>query len=333
MASGSFSMRVGLLLGLLLAVTVCGEVPEAGGMMTIGDEKTLAVLRAVPSSPKLESGFLAELRQAGWVDRRNLTILAGDPEEVYPDPEEVEGVVRAWRSRGVDLLVALSSRGARVAMETAPEVPLLFLSNDPTATGLIEDEQEPEGMATGVTFRVPADRTLDLVRRGVPGLGTVGLLYPRGDPTAAVHRTALEEAAAELDLNLVGAAIGDPDDVNEAVSRLAEDGAEAIVVSHSPAMVPALDRIKEAAERHALPVAVNLSIAPWALVSVFPDPEELGRQLGRQAVRLLGGSSPGAVPVEDPRRFGVRINLETASRLGIEVPTEVVREATEVISP
>lgn len=318
---------------MTILTAACGEIPDAADTITVGDQKTIAILRAAPSSVELETGFLTELRVAGWVEGRNLSVLGRQRDETYPEPEEAESAVRRWLEAGTDLFIAFSSTGARIVMEVAPGTPVLFVSNDPSAIDLIDNEDQPEGSATGVTFRVPADRTLDLIRRAVPRLTTVGILYQSGDPTSAVHRGSIEEAGVALDMEVVTAGWSELGDVADTIVELAGQGAQAIVLSNSPGIVAVLGEMEETTRTLGLPVVVNVSIAPWALIAVYPDPEELGRQLARQAARILSGSSPNAVPVEDPRSFGVRVNLVTADELGIEVPADVVREATEVISP
>jgi putative ABC transport system substrate-binding protein len=295
------------------------------------DEVTVAFLRAVAGRPSTEPAFVAELRTAGFVEGRNLTILAGDVDEAYPEPEAAAAAVAGWEEDGVDLIVALSSSGARVAAETAPDTPILFLSTDPMATGLVEDEQRPEANLTGATFRVPADRTLSLARRAVPGLTRIGLAYPPADPAALAHRDAVQAAADELGMELVTAEFTDADDAAAAVDELADEGVGALLASTSPVATRALPETESATRRLRLPLIASSSVAEHFLLSFAPDTEELGRQLGRQAARILQGADPSSVPVEDPSRFLLRVSATVAAELGLTLPPDLVREANEVI--
>lgn len=321
--------RAALAVAAVLVLAACSDdEPSAQGAP---EGVTVGFLRAVPGVPSTEPAFVSELRNAGFVEGRNLTILAADPDEAYPDPEEAARVVRTWQADGVDLILALSSSGAQVAAETAPDVDVLFLSNDPTATGLVEDEQHPEGNVTGVTFRVPADRTLSLAQRAVPDLDRVGLAYPPIDPAAVANRDAVQEAADELGITLVTAEFSDGTDVGAAVDELAAAEVGALVLSTSPVATRAVVETGAAAERHALPVVANTTTADFAVLALSPDTTELGRQLGRQAARLLSGADAPAVPVEDPNRFVLRINRSMAARLSLTLANDLLREANEVI--
>jgi putative tryptophan/tyrosine transport system substrate-binding protein len=295
------------------------------------DAVTIAFLRAVAGVPSTEPAFVSELRRAGFREGDNLTILAGDANEAYPNPDDAATVVRQWRDAGVDLIVALSTTGARIAAETAPDVHVLFLSNDPTASGLVDDETAPEGNLTGATFRVPADRTLSLTRRAVDGLERVGLAYPPDDPAATSNRDALQAAADDLGIELVTAEFSEGEGTTEAVAELAAAGVDALIVSTSPIATRALAETLAAAEDHGIPVVANTTLAKSAILSLSPDTEELGRQLGRQAARLLAGADPSTVPVEDPNHFRLTLNARAAEALGISLPEDLLREANEVV--
>lgn len=327
--AGRVVAMAGLLLGLSL-VPACASQGPAASAPVVGERPTIAFLRAVGGAPSTEPTFLEELAAAGFVPGRTLTVLAGDPDEAYPDPEDARRAVRGWRDRGVDLVVALSSSGAEAARSAAPDLPVLFLSNDPTAAGLVDDEQRPPGRLTGVTFRVPADRTLDLAQRALPGLRRLGVAAPLQDPAAQAHVAALTVAAQALEVDLRVEPITDADDVGSAVAALVDQDVEVLVLSTSPTAVRLLPETRAAAEAHKLPVVANTSLAEWAVLALYPDNQELGRQLGRQAVRLLSGTTPGAVPVEDPRRYLLRVNLVVAESLGLSIPERVLVEADHV---
>jgi putative tryptophan/tyrosine transport system substrate-binding protein len=318
--------RAALSLAGLALLSACG----AGD----GPEQTIAILRAVPT---MEDGadqiILDELRAAGHVAGRNLAVLAEAHDESYPDPDDAERVVASWAEEGLDLVVAFSSSGAAAAHRSAPNVNILFISIDPVAAGLVEDERQPEGRLTGVTFRVPADRTLALARRVLPELETVGLAYPPADPAAVAHRDAVADAVDAAGMRLLLEEFNDGTDVGPAVDRLVRRGSHALLLSTSPTGVRAVAETGAAVAPHRIPVIANTNLADFALVALYPDSEEIGRQLGRQAARLLSGSSPAAVPVEDPRRFLIRLDAGVARQLGVELSDEVLREANEVVAP
>lgn len=311
------------------SAVACGGKAGAPTDATVAPA-TIAFLRAVPGTGVTEPAFLEELTAAGYREGDNLTVLGEDPKETYADPEAAKEAVRRWVEEGASLIVALSSGGALAAAEAAPEANILFLSNDPTAAGLVEDERAPEGRLTGATFRVPADRTLSLAQRAL-GAKRVGLAYPPRDPAAIANREALKAAASELGIEMVTSEFDDPSGIDAAVRQLVDGGAGALVISTSPVATRSLAELGAAARAQRLPSVANTSLADFAVVALFPDSAELGRQLARQAARLLSGASASAVPVEDPRRFNVTINQKAAGELGIVVPDAVLQEANSVI--
>ena len=319
-------------LALVLAVALASITGACGGDDEGADReaRTIAFLRAVAGQQSTEPAILEELRTAGYVEGRNLTVLAADAEEAYPDPAEAAEAVERWVDEGVDLIVALSTSGAQVAAETAPDVEVLFLSNDPSASGLVDDEDSPEGQLTGATYRVPADRTLSLVQRVVPGLRRIGLAFPLADPAAVANRDALQAAADQLGLELVTRTFGDPTEVGSAIDALAALGVDAFVMSTSPGAARALPETGAAVEATGLPIVANTNVAGFAVLTLAPDAEVLGHQLGRQAARLLSGAAPSAVPVEDPRRFTLSVNAAVARELGLDLEEALLREADEV---
>jgi putative ABC transport system substrate-binding protein len=316
-----------------LAVLLVLAMPLPGCSRGEGEDaapKTIAFLRAVGGNRSSEPFLLDELDRAGFVEGRNLRVLAKDPSIAFPDPVDAGREAARWTRDGVDLIVALSTSGAAAARDAAPDTPVLFVSNDPTAGKLVTNERTPSGRLTGVTYRVPADRTLDLARRAIPGLRRVGLPYPSDDRAAIAHRDALVTAANHLGVDLVLATFTGPADAKVAVDSLADQGVQAIVASNSPLATRALEQTQSAVRARGLPLVVNTVITSGAIVALYPDAEELGRQLGRQAFRLLSGSPASAVPVENPRRFQLRVDLVAARSLGVHVPDDLVQEADVV---
>ena len=184
---------------------------------------------------------------------------------------------------------------------------------------------------TGVTFRIPADRMLSLARRILPGLQIAGLAFPPDDPAAIPNRDRFVEAAAGLGLELATEEFSGEADLARAVGVLVlERRAQLLLASVSPTATRALPALAVASTSFGVPYVANIETAERALMTLSPDGQAIGEQLGRQAVRLLNGATPSSVPVEDPRRFRVTINETVAHSLGMSIPPDVLREADVV---
>lgn len=294
--------------------------------------RKIALLRsvAIPGSPTDEA-MMQQLARHGFVEGRNLAVIGGKGDEVFPDPDQARAAVQRWQREGVDVILAYSTAGAEIARDHARGTHVVFLVNDPTAAGFVADEKRPDGTMTGVTFRVPADRMLALARRIMPGLERIGLPYPPADPAAIPNRDEFALAAQDQGLQLVSEPFSDEDDLARAVDVLVQaGGAQMLLASVSPTATRALPRLAESASRHRIPFAANVGTAEPALLTLAPDGRAIGGQLGRQVGRLLNGASPAAVPVENPRQFRLTLNEAVAAELGIAIPPDVMREADDV---
>ena len=332
-------MRAGRRVLVFVALTValstpfaaCGRDGSESDQPEPARRATIGILRAVVApDPVPNRTFLKELGVAGYQSGKGLTVLGADPNEVHPDPAEAQRLATEWASQGADVIVALSSTGAKAAAAGAPSTPILFLSNDPTAVGLIKDERHPEGNLTGATFRVPADRTLDAVRRVFPGVKHVGVLFPSNDASAAPGRDQMIHAAAALGIELTTAGFGSDAEVPPAVSTLRTAGVEVLALANAPTTVRSFPAIKAATQEANLPVVANTT-ADFAVAVLEPDVNELYRQMARQLVRLLSGSKPADVPVEDPGRFRFVVNLAVAANHGVQIEQRVIDTADQVI--
>ncbi|HUR49196.1 MAG TPA: ABC transporter substrate-binding protein [Acidimicrobiales bacterium] len=320
-------------LALLLcatSLTACGGDRPAA-LSAPQRKQTVAFLRAVDSGrPANQAAFLDELASAGYEKDRNLVLVGEELAVVYPDEASATAVVQQWVEDDVDLIVALSTVGAAAAAKAAPDIPIAFLVNDPVASGLVAEERSPEGQLTGVTFRVPADRTLDLARRAVPHAESFGVIYPPADPAVGPLLESATDAAATLGLTLVSAGFTGKDDIGSAVTSLRDQGAGMVWALNSPTTFRFFNEIAAAATTAALPMLTN-SASDAALLTLQPDTEELYRQLGRQVARILGGTPVSEVPVENPSKFLVSVNLKAADAAGISLPADLVDQADTVV--
>jgi putative tryptophan/tyrosine transport system substrate-binding protein len=294
-------------------------------------EMTIGFLRAVGVAQESQDALLDEMAGEGWVEGENLTVLGGSADVAHEDPEDAAAAAREMVDDGADLLITLASTSAIAARDADLGVPILFLVNDPMAAGLVTDERAPDGNLTGLSFRVPPDRTLDVLT-SLGGIERVGVLAPRDDPAADGYRADFMDAADQLGLEAIDAEFTSEEDAGDAVRAAAEAGADAIAIVSAPATVRAFPAIEAAALEAGLPVIANTKVAEFALIVLSPDSDAVYRQLGRQAARILDGTEVSDVPVEDPASFVLTLRAAAADQLGIELPDELVARADEVES-
>lgn len=293
------------------------------------DVPLVGLLRVIPDED--QPAFVDELRAQGW-SRRDVEIVPDDPDAVAADADAARRQLREWLRADVDLIVASSTPYAVLAAEVAPDVPTLFLVNDPVAAGLVQDLSRPDGNMTGVTFRSPADRTIDLASQVLGGgLDRVGYLAPVGDPAVAGHRARVRAAAQDLGVDLLEVDFDGPGAVAAAVDELRAADVDVVYLASANATVQAMDVLEAELEAAGLPVVANADYLDFALLILAPDGEEVRRQLARQAARLLAGADVSSVPVEDPRRFVTIVNREAAAALGLPPIDPAVLRKMDVV--
>jgi putative ABC transport system substrate-binding protein len=315
-------MVIGIVMVVVASLVACGDDGAP--------ERTIALLRSSPVAEENQDAFLAELEDGGWTVGENLVVLDPDPNEVYEDAESGRAAVERWLEEGVDLIYALSTTSGLTAKEAAPDVPVLVLANDPVASGIIADPRSPEANVTGVAFRVPPDRTLDVARQMGRDITTIGFLWPEDDVAAEPVRDGLMDAADALGVELVDESFVGSDEVAGAIDAMVERGVQVVVLANASATVRAFDAIEAATTEARLPVLGNIESNPFATVVLAPDLEAAYRQIGRQAVRLLGGTDVADVPLEEPGMFRLTVRPSLAARVGVELPEELLAQADEV---
>jgi putative ABC transport system substrate-binding protein len=293
---------------------------------------TIAVLRAVPIQPERQTALLAALARAGY-EGESLEVLGAD--EAHAAPADAERAVRRWVKAGAELVVALSTTSAQAARAATTTVPIVVLSNDLRASGLVGDERHPDANVTGTNYRVPSDRLLALASDAFASaafgeLDRIGCLYPDGDPGAAPVRSDLERGARALGMDLTCAPFQASDAVAGAVQRLVAARAQVVYLVNAPASVQAAAAIEAATDAAHLPVLAT-NPTDYATILLEPDGKDVYAQLGRQAGRLLGGADVADVPVQDPGRYMLVVNAKRAAALGLRIAPAVLRRADQVI--
>ena len=278
------------------------------------------------------AAFKEELAALGWKEGSQFVIeerwANGRWDRLQPLAEELAAKEPA-------LIVAASTPAAAAAAKAAPKTPIVALSPDPVAAGLVKSLARPGGMITGVAnLRTDlAEKYLELLLAAAPKLKRVGFL---ADPNSVVYRQYMDAArrsAAQYAVEARFADAGKPEEIEPAISRLAKEGAQALVVLTAAMFLLERRRIVKLAlaQRWPLITAESLTTEEGALLSYGADPVAQYRRAAYYVDRILKGAKPGDLPIEQPTRFELVINMKTARALGIKIPDSLLVQATRVI--
>ena len=235
----------------------------------------------------------------------------------------------------MDIIVA-SSQAAVAARQATTEIPIVMpIITDPVRLGLVSSLARPGGNATGLATQndeLPG-KWLELVRETLPRVSRVAvLLHPTYD--GGVQLKASEAAARSLGVRLQALTAERPDDFVAAFAEVQKNRAEALVVSSSPLFYVNRARLVEFATKHRLPAIYHQSefvVESGGLMSYGPDFRDLFRRSATYVDRILKGAKPGDLPVQQPTKFELVINLKAAKALALTIPPAVLQRADRVV--
>jgi putative ABC transport system substrate-binding protein len=316
-------------LGILAVPLKARGQPPSGKPARIG----YLSLRSGPSY--LDEAFQQGLRELGYVEGQNLSI-----EYRWADwkPERASALAIELVRLKVDVIVSTGgSIPATAAKKATGTIPVVFTVGDPVGAGLVTRLDRPGGNATGInilTLELNAKR-LDLLKTAVPGVSRVAVLANPTAPTTGLMLKELERVARALQVKLQILEVRDRQELDDAFAAMVRERAEALLVASDPMFFAHSERIVDLAAKNRLP-----GIFEWrefaeagGLLSYGTNLADMYRRLATYVDKILKGAKPGDLPIEQPTKFELVVNLKTAKALGVTIPKFVLDRADHVIAP
>jgi putative ABC transport system substrate-binding protein len=301
------------------------KVPLVGYLSSVGD----------PSNPGSSvEAFRQGLRDLGYTEGKNILVeyryIAGKLDRA---PDLVADLVQLK----VDALVVNFLPGIRAAKEATKTIPIVMVSFvDPVANGIIDSLARPGGNVTGLSTlsRDLSGKRLELLKEVVPKASQVGVLWDTNAPGPAIAFKEYEAAARALKVKLQSLEIRGPTpDLEGAFQAAAKRRPSALIVIRNPVLSRYQKQIAELAIRNRLPSMNEGSeyVQAGGLISYSANEADLYRRAAYYVDRILKGTKPADLPVEQPTKFELVINLKAAKQIGLTVPPEVLARANQVI--
>ena len=318
---------VGTLAGSLLAAPLAAEAQQAGKVRRVG-------FLGVFAGPNFDA-FRQALRELGWVEGQNIVIDYRSTEgRLDRLPDLAVELVRLK----VDIIVAEGTQGVAAAKNATETIPIVMISGsaDPVGLGFIASLARPGGNVTGLSYSVGpeiAGKGLELLKEAVPKIHRVAILSNPTNPVQPLFIRELKVAARSLEVQLQLLEARGPDEFDGAFAAMTKERVGALLVVPDSMFIFHRTRLADLAARSRLPAAYGskADVEAGGLMSYGPSFRELWRRAATYVDKILKGAKPGDLPIEQPTKFELVINLKTATALGLTIPPALLARADEVI--
>jgi putative ABC transport system substrate-binding protein len=317
----------------ILAAPLAEGAQQTGKVYRIG---VLSSVRPLSAEERARSPFILKLRELGWVEGQNVVITERHSEG---NLQRLPDLAAELVSSGVDILVTWGGTPPTLAAKQATQtIPIVFFTaGDPVEKGIVKSLARPGGNVTGLANHVGFSKQLEVLKDAVPKTSSVAFLHnPEafGSPEyLKASLAALETEARTLNLKVQPIPVHAPDEVKRVFLDFSRSRPEGLLVDDVPATLIAREPLCRLAIQHGLPAISRNRLFPDAscLLSYGEHRAERIRQAVVLMDKILRGAKPADIPVEQPSKFELVINLKTAKALGLKIPQSVLIRADEVI--
>jgi len=321
---------LGSLSGGLLAPALAAHAQPAAKVYRLG---YLSAGSGTINSPYVEA-FRRELRGLGWAEGEKIVIEYRSAEGRF---DRLPALAAELVQLKVDVIVATPTPAALAAKKATGAIPIVGVSlTDPVGLGLIPSLAHPAANVTGVSYSVGADifgKDLELLREAVPKIRRVAVLSNPDGPSQPLTMNNIKFAATSLGLQLLPVGARGSGEFDAAFTAMIRDRAEALFVVTDPAYIAHRARLVDLAARNRLPsmFTQRADVEAGGLMSYGPSFAAMYRRAAYYVDKILKGARPEDLPVEQPTKFELVINLKTARALGLTIPPSLLQRADEVI--
>ena len=286
-----------------------------------------------PEPLPLTRAFRQGLSEAGIAEGRDVTIENRWAEGQYDRLPALAADLVAHRVAVIAAAFLPAALAAKAATQT---IPIVFLSgSDPIATGLVPSLNRPPGNVTGIAFMFTllGAKNLELLRELLPRVAVIAVLANPNNPNSEPQLRDLQAAAPTLGLQLVVLRASSEREIDSIFASLKQRRTGALVVTADGFLISRQDQLVALAARHAMPTIYPLSqyVAAGGLLSYGANLSDAFREAGVYVGRILKGAKPANLPVEQPTKFELVVNMKTAKSLGLTIPPSLLLRADQVI--
>ena len=312
--------------GAAAALPLAARAQEAGSKHTVG-------ILSASGTPTLNTVFIAALSELGWVEGKNVVF-----EHRYADNrlERLPGLAADLVRLKVDVIAAAGTLAPLAAKQASSTIPIVMTAaGDPLGSGLVASLARPDGNVTGMSLMAPdlGGKRLELLKEVLPRLARVAVLWNAANPYSVLVFNQTQAAGRTLGIEVRSVEVRGPDDFDSAFEAARGLHPDALITVEDPLTASYRTPIAEFTARQQLPSlhGIREFVAAGGLMSYGANLADLFRRAAYYVDKILRGARPADLPVQQPTKFELIINLKTAKAFGLQVPSSLLARADEVI--
>ncbi len=317
-------------------ITLVGSATAAWPLVTyaqpVGTAHTIGILVAGAAASGTEV-FYDALRELGWIEGRNVAFEHRDGED---RPERLPELAAELVRLKVNVIVTFGTPPTLAAKQATTTIPIVMgAAGDPVGSGLVASLARPGGNVTGMSLMAPdlGGKRLELLKELLPRLARVGVLWNAANPYGALVFKEAQDAGTTFGMMVQSFEVRGPDDFNGAFEAITRQQPDALITVEDPLTEGYRKSIADFAAGQQLPTLYGLRqfVTAGGLMSYGTSLAEVIRRAAGYVDKILKGAKPADLPVQQPTRFDLVINLKTAKALGLTIPPTILVRANEVI--
>ncbi|MDJ1175764.1 ABC transporter substrate-binding protein [Roseofilum capinflatum] len=330
----SFSSLLSTTLLVALNWGCTPQTPQDSSASPTAETMPSVAVTQIVEHPALDAtrdGIQDELKAAGYTAGETLTWTW---ESAQGSPATAAQIASSFVAQQPDVIVAIATPSAQAAVSASSDIPVIFSAvTDPVGAKLVEKLDQPGGLVTGVSDLSPINSHVSLMQEINPNLQTIGVIYNAGEANAVSLVNLLKEQAQTKGLSVVEATVANSSGVATAAQSLVGK-ADVIYVPTDNTVVSALESVIQVGIDNQIGIysGDTASVERGTIASLGFDYYDVGRQTGKQVIRVLQGESPGEISVETVDTLQLYVNPESAQAMGVTLPQSVLDRADTVVT-
>jgi len=318
---------------IICLVAACAAIASGAGA---GERPSKSVriamlLSGTEASSAYLKSFYQGLAEQGLVEGKNLTL---DRHYANGQVDRMPAIAAEIVASGADLIFTSGDPAAKAAKAATDRIPIVAVTCDALAGGLVTNLSRPGGNLTGVTC-INADldgKRVEIIKEILPSIAKLGIVLNPDDKRSQAELKEVELAAKASAIELLTKGVTRPDELGPAFSQAADAGASGIIVIYDPSFFVRRRELAEAASGRHIATVFNFRefVEAGGLISYGPNVQDMCRQSTRLIRKVLDGERAGEIPMEQPTRFELVVNLKTARTIGLTIPPSLLGRADDV---